>query len=70
MKKKQIQIGNDGYGYPNIVVTKEKSGISIIKKDPHNWGRVSESICLSENVIDDLMVFLLKIKQQEYTDLN
>lgn len=66
MSEKQIQIGDDGYGYPNIVVTKENNGISIIKRDPHNWGRVSESIWLPNSVIDEVMVFLLEVKQQEY----
>ena len=66
MDKKQIQIGDDGYGYPNIVITKEDNGISIIKRDPHNWDRVSESMWLRDEVIDDLIVFLLEVKQQKY----
>jgi hypothetical protein len=48
------------------VITKEDNGISIIKRDPHNWGRVSESIWLKDEVIDDLIVFLLEVKQQKY----
>ena len=66
MSKKQIQIGNDGYGCPNITITKEKDGIDIVKTDPHNYGRVSESMWLRNELIDDLIVFLLEVKQQEY----
>jgi hypothetical protein len=66
MDKKQIQIGDDGYGYPNITITKEKDGIDIVKTDPHNWGRVSESMWLRDEEIDDLIVFLLEVKQQKY----
>jgi len=66
MDKKHIQIGNDGYGCPNITITKEDNGISIVKTDPHNYGRVSESMWLRDEVIDDLIVFLLEVKQQKY----
>lgn len=56
----KLKIGNDGYGGKNITVSKNKYGIFIEKKDPHDYGRGTEiSIPLSD--VPALVRFLSSI---------
>jgi hypothetical protein len=62
-KVNEIKIGNDGYGSPNITVTQEKYGVEITQTDPHNWGRISGRTFILNESIDELIVFLINMKQ-------
>jgi hypothetical protein len=63
IKVNEIKIGNDGYGSPNTTVTQEKYGVKITQTDPHNWGRISGRTFILNESIDELIVFLINMKQ-------
>ena len=62
-KTNEIKIGNDGYGDRNITVTETKTGVIISRSDPHGWGRISDMIGIPKESIDELIVFLINMKQ-------
>lgn len=62
-KANEIKIGNDGYGSPDITVTKTKYGIEITQTSAHDWGRVSGQTFIQNESIDELILFLIKMKQ-------
>ena len=62
-KVNEIKIGDDGYGSPNITVEKTEYGIKILRTDPHSWNRISDIVSIPSKSIDELIVFLIKIKQ-------
>lgn len=64
MKNNKIKIGNDGYGNANTTVEKTKHGIVITQTDAHDWGRVSGAVGLRMNDLDELITFLINVKQQ------
>lgn len=67
MKRKtkinEIKIGDDGYGSRNITVEKTEYGIRISRSDPHSWGRISDIVGIPKESIDELIVFLINMKQ-------
>jgi hypothetical protein len=69
-KKNEIKIGNDGYGSKNITISKENGYVEFSKTDPHNWGRVSQYFYLNEELIDDVITFLIKVKQDANLKVN
>ena len=62
-KVNKIKIGNDGYGSRNVTVTQDKYGVEIVQTDPHDWGRVSGRTFILNESIDELIVFLINMKQ-------
>jgi hypothetical protein len=62
-KVNKIKIGNDGYGSRNVTVTQDKYGVEITQTDPHDWGRISGRTFILNESIDELIVFLINIKQ-------
>jgi hypothetical protein len=62
-KVNKIKIGNDGYGSRNVTVTQEKYGVEIVQTSAHNWGRISGRTFILNESIDELIVFLINMKQ-------
>ena len=62
-KVNKIKIGNDGYGSRNVTVTQEKYGVEIVQTSAHDWGRVSGRTFILNESIDELIVFLIQMKQ-------
>jgi hypothetical protein len=67
-KVNEIKIGNDGYGSRNITVEETKYGIKISRSDPHGWGCISDTVGIPKESIDELIVFLIKMKQTASQD--
>ena len=68
IKTNEIKIGNDGYGNRNITVSEVERGVVISITDPHSWGYVTDSIGIPIGNLDELITFLIGVKQKVNQD--